>query len=86
MSSPTLLVLTLLVLWLIVLVPMIFRRVDAGAQTRSVRRYGRSMRLLSRRHVRTSALVTGGYANGIDEVSYVQPPITGPARRALRAG
>ena len=50
MSRPTLLVVTLLVLWLIVLVPMIFRRVDEGAQARSVRRFGRSMRLLNRRH------------------------------------
>jgi hypothetical protein len=76
MSRPTLLVLTLLVLWLIVLVPMIFRRVDEGAQVRSVRRFGRSMRLLNRRHAHTSAM---SYSAGrIDETSYVAPRITGP--------
>ena len=44
MSRPTLLVLTLLVLWLIVLVPMIFRRVDEGAQSRSVLAGGNTRR------------------------------------------
>jgi hypothetical protein len=76
MSRPTLLVLTLLVLWLIVLVPMIFRRVDEGAQERSVRRFGRSMRLLNRRHAHTSAMAYS--AGRIDEASYVAPRITGP--------
>ena len=83
MSRPTLLVLTLLVLWLIVLVPMIFRRVDEGAQVRSVRRFGRSMRVLNRRH--THALATGDTARyradrNIDRepVSYIAPPISGP--------
>jgi hypothetical protein len=83
MSRPTLLVLTLLVLWLIVLVPMIFRRVDEGAQVRSVRRFGRSMRVLNRRH--THALVSAySPRNRVDRdadrdpVSYVAPPISGP--------
>ena len=79
MSRPTLLVITLLVLWLIVLVPMIFRRVDEGAQVRSVRRYGRSMRLLNRRHARTTmAMASGGYDSAVAQVSYVAPRITGP--------
>ncbi len=80
MSRPTLLVLTLLVLWQIVLVPMIFRRVDEGAQVRSVRRYGRSMRLLNRRHARTFAMASSshGATSVADEVSYVTPRITGP--------
>jgi hypothetical protein len=78
MSRPTLLIMTLLVLWLIVLVPMIFRRVDEGAQVRSVRRYGRSMRLLNRRHARTTmAMASGGYS-AIESVSYVTPRITAP--------
>jgi hypothetical protein len=86
MGKPTLLVLTLLVLWLIVLVPMIFRRVDDGAQVRSVRRYGRSMRLLNRRHAHTTmAMAAGGsgfgrtrYDSVVDEVRYVTPRVQGP--------
>src|ERR1700759_2364061 len=76
MSRPTLLVVTLLVLWLIVLVPMIFRRVDEGAQSRSVRRFGRARRLLNRRHAHTSALAST--AGRMEEASYVAPRITGP--------
>jgi hypothetical protein len=82
MSRPTLLVMVLLVLWLIVLVPMIFRRVDEGAQGRSVRRFGRSMKLLNRRHAKTSALTSSTFAGGrypeVDEVSFVAPRIAGP--------
>src|SRR6201996_6104584 len=77
MSRPTLLVLTLLVLWLIVLVPMIFRRVDDGAQIRSARRFGRSMRLLNRQQARTMAMASG-YRSEVGEVSYVAPRISGP--------
>jgi hypothetical protein len=79
MSKPTLLVVTLLVLWLIVLVPMIFRRVDDSAPARSVRRYGRSMRLLNRRHANASVLASGydgGYRGGI--ANFVGPRISGP--------
>src|SRR5580693_2712190 len=80
MSRPTLLIMTLIVLWLIVLVPMIFRRVDDGAQVRSVRRYGRSMRLLNRRHVRTFSMASGSRSatSAVDEVSYMAPRINGP--------
>ncbi len=49
MGSPTLTVSVLLVLWLIVIVPMIFRRKDERAQERSVQRFGRAMRSLTRR-------------------------------------
>jgi uncharacterized membrane protein len=49
MGSPTLTVTVLVVLWLIVVVPMILQRKDAGEQERSVRRFGMSMRALSRR-------------------------------------
>src|ERR1700760_462569 len=86
MSRPTLLVVTLLVLWLIVLVPMIFRRVDEGAQSRSVRRFGRSMRPLNRRHVHA---VAGGYDARIDDsrtASYVAPRITGPRDELFVSG
>jgi hypothetical protein len=58
MSQPTLLVFTLLVLWLIVLVPMIFRRVDDAAPDRSIRRFGRSMRLLNRGHAEPMVLMS----------------------------
>jgi hypothetical protein len=49
MGSPTLTVSVLVVLWLIVIVPMIFRRKDERAQERSVQRFGRAMRSLTRR-------------------------------------
>jgi hypothetical protein len=71
MSKSALMMLTLLLLWLVVLVPMIFRRVDDRAQERSVRRFGRSMGLLNRRHAATS-----GASDGYEDVSYVQPRIT----------
>jgi hypothetical protein len=63
MSQPTLLVFTLLVLWLIVLVPMIFRRVDDAAPDRSIRRFGRSMRLLNRGHVEPMVLMSSSSSN-----------------------
>src|SRR5690242_3433429 len=49
MLSPMMTVIVLAVLWLIVVVPMIFRRHDEGARERSVARFGRSMRALGRR-------------------------------------
>jgi hypothetical protein len=49
MLSPMMTVIVLAVLWLIVVVPMIFRRHDEGARDRSVARFGRSMRALGRR-------------------------------------
>jgi hypothetical protein len=63
MSQPTLLVFTLLVLWLIVLVPMIFRRVDDAAPARSIRRFGRSMRLLNPGHAEPMVLMSSN-SNG----------------------
>jgi hypothetical protein len=75
MGSPALLVVTLLILWLIVLVPMIFRRVDDGAPARSMRRYGQSMRLLNRRHARGPKYLNETAEAGYP-VSYVAPRIT----------
>lgn len=49
MLSPMMTVIVLAVLWLIVVVPMIFRRHDEGARERSVARFGRTMRALGRR-------------------------------------
>ena len=63
MSSSTLTVTVLLVLWLIVIVPMIFRRKDERAQERSVRRFGRAMRSMTRR----SALVLNSSNQGASE-------------------
>ncbi len=51
MTSPTMTVLVLAVLWLIVVVPMIVRRHDDRANERSVEQFGKSMRALTRRHV-----------------------------------
>jgi hypothetical protein len=79
MGKPTFMVLTLILLWLIVLVPMIFRSVDERAQERSVRRFGRSMRLLNRRHVLASgggAEFGSGRGREFAEASYVGPRIT----------
>jgi hypothetical protein len=75
MGSPTLTVSVLLVLWLIVIVPMIFRRKDERAQERSVQRFGRSMRSLTRR----SALVSSrplGRATDPEDATYVRPRVT----------
>ena len=49
MSSSALTVLVLAVLWLVVVVPMLVRRMDERAPERSVARFGRSMRALTRR-------------------------------------
>jgi hypothetical protein len=49
MLSPMMTVIVLAVLWLIVVVPMIFRRHDEGARERSVAMFGRTMRALGRR-------------------------------------
>jgi hypothetical protein len=91
MGRPTLMVLTLLVLWLIVLVPMIFRSVDGRAQQRSVRRFGRSMGLLNRGHAKTggrslrtsaasaasvSSAASASAWSDFTDVTYVQPRIT----------
>ncbi|MGH8861336.1 MAG: divisome protein SepX/GlpR [Jatrophihabitantaceae bacterium] len=49
MLSPMMTVFVLAVLWLIVVVPMIFRRHDERSRERSVDGFGRSMRALGRR-------------------------------------
>ncbi len=49
MSSSALTVLVLAVLWLVVVVPMLVRRKDERAPERSVARFGRAMRALTRR-------------------------------------
>ena len=49
MPSPMMTVLVLVVLWLIVVVPMVFRRSDERRRERSVDGFGRSMRALGRR-------------------------------------
>jgi hypothetical protein len=49
MSSSLLTVLVLAVLWLVVVVPMLVRRKDERAPERSVARFGRAMRALTRR-------------------------------------
>ena len=49
MTSSALTVLVLAVLWLVVVVPMLVRRKDERAPERSVARFGRAMRALTRR-------------------------------------
>ena len=49
MLSPMMTVFVLAVLWLIVVVPMIFRRHDERRRERSVDGFGRAMRALGRR-------------------------------------
>lgn len=49
MLSPMMTVFVLAVLWLIVVVPMIFRRHDEGSRERSVDGFGKAMRALGRR-------------------------------------
>jgi hypothetical protein len=86
MSRPTLTVLTLLVLWLIVLVPMIFRSVDERAQLRSVRRFGRSMRLLNRGHVKAGGVSSSSVGTEYSDVTYVQPKITSAREELFVSG
>src|ERR1035437_6821613 len=76
MGRPMLMVLTLLVLWCIVLVPMIFRSVDEHANQRSVRRFGRSMRLLGAGQAKTAGYRASSTASEFSDVTYVQPRIT----------
>jgi hypothetical protein len=77
MGSPTLTVSVLLVLWLIVIVPMIFRRKDERAQERSVQRFGRSMRSLTRRNALVSAPGRPlGQSADPDDATYVRPRVT----------
>jgi len=77
MGSPTLTVSVLLVLWLIVIVPMIFRRHDAGAQERSVQRFGQAMRSLSRRTTVFGGASSRPLARAADpeDATYVRPAI-----------
>ena len=49
MLSPFMTVAVLVVLWLIVVVPMIFRRSDERRRDRAVDDFGRAMRALGRR-------------------------------------
>jgi hypothetical protein len=51
MLSPTMTVVVLAVLWLIVVVPMVFQRRDAGSRERSVSRFRQGMLALGRRPV-----------------------------------
>jgi hypothetical protein len=71
MLSPMMTVIVLAVLWLIVVVPMIFRRHDEGARERSVAHFGRSMRALGRR------------AHAPRETAEVFVPSARPAPRAV---
>jgi hypothetical protein len=69
MTSPMLTVVVLTVLWLIVVVPMVLRRKDAGAGERSVSRFGASMRALaSRRAVSLGSAVPVDAADREPEV------------------
>lgn len=55
MTSSTLTVVVLAVLWLVVVVPMIVRRKDERAPERSVAKFGRTMRVLARRQASAEA-------------------------------
>ncbi len=55
MLSPMMTVFVLAVLWLIVVVPMVFRRHDERRREKSVAGFGRSMRALGRRASRSDA-------------------------------
>ena len=72
--SSTLTLSVLLVLWLIVIVPMIFRRKDERAQERSVQRFGRSMRALTRRNIRASNRTLARDADP-EDATYVRPRV-----------
>jgi hypothetical protein len=79
MGSPTLTVSVLIVLWLIVIVPMIFRRRDAGAQERSVQRFGQAMRSLTRRTTVFATSAPGqplARAADPEDASYVRPRVS----------
>ncbi len=87
MVSPALTLSVLLVLWLIVIVPMIFRRRDERAQERSVQRFGRAMRSLTRR----SALVLTterplARATDPQDATFVRPVVTGAREEVFVTG
>jgi hypothetical protein len=85
MTSPMLTVLVLAVLWLIVVVPMVVRRNDDRARDRSVERFGRAMRALTRRHVALSRPVRSRPA-GSDAAGFVAPRIQGPRAETFVPG
>lgn len=76
MTSPMLTVLVLAVLWLIVVVPMIVRRHDDRVNERSVERFGKSMRALTRRHVAMARPVAARSA--ADALEPAVRPMGGP--------
>lgn len=78
MTSSALTVAVLAVLWLVVVVPMLFRRKDARANERSVARFGSAMRALTRRPALrdvalTPAGVDGAVADDRNPVDWVTP-------------
>ncbi|GAB2455265.1 divisome protein SepX/GlpR [Jatrophihabitans fulvus] len=81
MPSPAMTVVILVVLWLIVVVPMIFRRSDEKRRERTVADWGRGMRALGRR-----ADADGRAADVfVPRRSEPAAPLAAPARRPIPA-
>lgn len=85
MLSPFMTVFVLAVLWLIVVVPMLFRRGDARRRDRSVAGFGRSMRALGRRPDLADGRADVFVPRERREASGGGSPVARPGRRPVPA-